>query len=124
MKRLFPSLCGVAAILCLATGCGETPRAADPAKPGSYQEGGGLSPFYAEEVHDNRLYVFSSKKTWEDFMKTKEMNPMNSKRLIGAGPEVGGKRMTLIVETTKDEPQRDQRILNTVEARFGLKLKG
>lgn len=120
MKRVFPSLCGVAAILCLATGCGETPRAADPAKPGSYQEGGGLTPFYAEEVHDNRLYVFSGKKTWEKFKATNEMDPLNSKRLIGAGPN----RMTLIVETTKDEPQRDQRILNTVEARYGLKLKG
>lgn len=120
MKCLFPSLCGAAAILLLATGCGETPRAATPAKPGSYQEGGGLSPFYAEELHENRLYVFGTKKVWEKFMQTKEMDPMNSKRLIGAGPEVDGKRMTLVVETTKDEPAKDKRIIETVKSRYGL----
>ena len=130
-SRLFPSHKGTATILCLATalylstGCGETtPRAANPAQPGSYQEGGGLSPFYAEEVLDHRLYVFGSKKTWEKFIATKEMDPMNSKRMIGVGPQVDGKRMTLILETTKDEPSKDKRILDTVEARYSLNLKG
>ena len=33
--------------------------------PGSYQSGGGLSPFYAEELHENRLYLFSTKSTWK-----------------------------------------------------------
>lgn len=124
MKLVFPSLCGIAAILCLVTACGEAPRAADPAnpaKPGSHQEGGGFSPFYAEEVHEGRLFVFGSKATWEKFLKTKEMDPMNSKRLIGGGPVVDGKRMTLVVETTKDEPAKDKRILETVKARYGLK---
>ena len=51
---------------------------ATPATPGSYQVGGGFSPFYGEEVHENRLYVFGSKKTWEDFVKTKEMNHQQS----------------------------------------------
>ncbi len=32
--------------------------------------------------------------------------------------------MTLIHETTKDEPSKDKRILDTVEARYSLNLKG
>lgn len=102
-----------------------TPAAsAAPATPGSYQVGGGFSPFYGEEVHDNRLYVFGSKKTWEEFVKTKEMNPLNSRRLIGKGPLIGQgpQRMTIILETTKDEPVKDKRILKTVSARYQLSL--
>jgi hypothetical protein len=75
-------------------------------------------------VHENRLYVFGSKKTWEDFVKTKEMNPINSKRLIGKGPMIGQgpQRMTMILETTKDEPAKDKRILKTVSDRYQLSL--
>ena len=93
-----------------------------PATPGSYHIGGGFSPFYAEEVHENRLYVFGSKKTWDDFIKTKEMNPINSRRLIGKGPMIGQgpQRMTMILETTKDEPAKDKRILKTVSDRYQL----
>ena len=109
-------------------GCGDTRSAsatpAAPAKPGSYQEGGGLSPFYAEEVHDGRLYAFGSKKTWEKFVQTKDMDPLNSKRLIGKGPLVGEgpQRMTIIVETTKDEPAKDKRIIKTLNERYNLAL--
>ncbi len=128
------AILGFAAVLALTAGCGgdarptatsatpTTPAAAPT--PGSYQEGGGFSPFYAEEVVDGRLYVFGSKKTWEDFVKTKEINPMNSKRMIGKGPVVGQgpQRMTMIVETTKDEPAKDKRILKTVAERYNLSL--
>ena len=126
---------GFAAALSVMVGCTDdrtastsTPSApatsAAPATPGSYQIGGGFSPFYAEEVHENRLYVFGSKKTWEDFVKTKEMNPINSKRLIGKGPMIGQgpQRMTMILETTKDEPAKDKRILKTVSERYQLSL--
>jgi len=122
------AILGFAAAIALTTGCGGETRStntnATPATPGSYQEGGGLSKFYAEELHDNRLYVFGSKKTWEDFVKTKEMNPLFSKRLIGKGPVVGAgpQRMTIIVETTKDEPAKDKRILKTVAERYNLTL--
>ncbi len=122
------AILGLATVLALTAGCGGDARTAaspsTPPKPGSFQEGGGLSPFYAEEVHDGRLYVFGSKKTWEDFLKTKEMNPLNSKRLIGKGPVVGEgpQRMTMIVETTKDEPVKDKRILRTVAERYQLTL--
>ena len=130
---------GFAATLAFMVGCTDdraatsstpaasgTPAAtAAPATPGSYQVGGGFTKFYAEEVHDNRLYVFGSKKTWEDFVKTKEMNPLNSRRLIGKGPMIGQgpQRMTMIVETTKDEPAKDKRILETVAQRYNLTLK-
>jgi hypothetical protein len=139
---------GLAAVLACTAGCDGDSRASAPApaaapavaaaggapaqaaavaatpKPGSFQQGGGFSPFYAEEVHDGRLYVFGSKKTWEDFVTSKEMNPMNSKRLIGKGPLVdqGPARMTMIVETTKDEPAKDKRILKTVAERYHLSL--
>lgn len=120
------AILGFAAVITLATGCGESRPAANatPPSPGSYQTGGGLSPFYAEEVHDGRLHVFGSKKTWEEFQKTKEMNPLASKRLIGKGPVVGvgPQRMTIIVETTKDEPAKDKRILRTVAERYNLTL--
>jgi hypothetical protein len=46
------------------------------------------------------------------------MNPLASRRLIGKGPD----RMTLIVETTKDEPAKDRRILRTVAERYHLAL--
>lgn len=123
------AILGLAAILTIAlAGCGDSRSAsanpAAPAKPGSYQEGGGLSPFYGEEVHDNRLYVFGSKKTWEKFIQTKEMDPLNSKRIIGKGPLIGEgpQRMTIIVETTKDEPAKDKRIIRTVAERYNLSL--
>ena len=119
---------GFAAAIALTSGCGDSRPAAaanaTPPTPGSYQTGGGLSPFYAEEVHDGRLHVFGTKKTWEEFQKSKEMNPLNSKRLIGKGPVVGAgpQRMTIIVETTKDEPAKDKRILRTVAERYHLSL--
>jgi hypothetical protein len=126
---------GLAAALVVMAGCTDdrtvasstsaAPAAtAAPATPGSYQVGGGLSKFYGEEVHENRLYVFGSKKTWEEFVKTKEMNPLNSRRLIGKGPMIGQgpQRMTMIVETTKDEPAKDKRILKTVSERYQLSL--
>jgi len=124
------AILGFAAAITLITGCGGETRAtnananATPPTPGSYHEGGGLSKFYAEELHDNRLYVFGSKKTWENFQMTKEMNPLFSKRLIGKGPVVGAgpQRMTIIVETTKDEPAKDKRILKTVAERYNLTL--
>ena len=119
---------GFAAALALS-GCGDSRTTsatpATPATPGSYQAGGtAFTPFYGEEVHDGRLHVFGSKKTWEDFQKTKEMNPLNSKRLIGKGPVIGEgpQRMTIIVETTKDEPAKDKRILQTVAERYHLAL--
>ena len=122
-------VCSITAALAaiLFTGCGESrPSAAngEMPKPGSYQQGGGISPFYAEELVDGRLYVFGSKKTWEKFIATKDMDPMNSKRLIGKGPliDAGPKRMTLIVETTKDEPAKDKRIIATVANRYNLSL--
>lgn len=126
---------GFAAALAVMVGCTDDRTAATsipsapansvaPATPGSYQIGGGFSPFYGEEVHDNRLYVFGSKKTWEDFVKTKEMNPMNSRRLIGKGPMIGQgpQRMTIILETTKDEPAKDKRIIKMVSERYQLSL--
>jgi hypothetical protein len=120
------AILGFAAAIAIATGCSESrPTAsATPPTPGSYQTGGGLSPFYAEEVHDGRLHVFGSKKTWEEFQKTKEMNPLTSKRMIGKGPLIGTgpQRMTIIVETTKDEPAKDKRILKTVAERYNLSL--
>ncbi len=121
------AILGLAAAITFAfAACSESRPAANatPPTPGSYQTGGGLSPFYAEEVHDGRLHVFGSKKSWEDFQKTKEMNPLASKRLIGKGPLVGAgpQRMTMIVETTKDEPAKDKRILKTVAERYNLSL--
>ena len=120
MSRL-AVLCALAAALAVA-GCDDSrstagAAAGTPAQPGSYQEGGGFSPFYAEEVQDKRLYVFGSKQVWEKFMATKEMDPMNSRRLINAGPN----HMTMILETTKDEPAKDKRILETVKNRYNLK---
>jgi hypothetical protein len=118
---------GLATVLFLA-GCGDSRTAATtpaaPATPGSYQEGGGFSPFYAEELHDNRLYVFGSKSVWEKFVQTKDMDPLNSKRLIGKGPKIGEgpQKMTIILETTKDEPAKDKRILKTVSERYNLSL--
>jgi hypothetical protein len=127
------AILGLATILAFTTGCGDsrpaasatpaTPAAA--ATPGSYQEGGtAFTPFYGEEVHDGRLYVFGTKKTWEKFVATKDMDPLNSKRMIGKGPVVGAgpQRMTIIVETTKDEPAKDKRILQTVAKRYNLSL--
>jgi hypothetical protein len=120
------AILGFAAVLALTTGCGDTRPAANatPAKPGSYQSGGGLSPFYAEEVHDGRLYAFGTKKTWEKFVVTKDMDPLNSKRFIGKGPMVGEgpQRMTVIVETTKDEPAKDKRVIKTLNERYNLSL--
>ena len=64
------------------------------------------------------MYVFGTKSVWEKFQTTKDMDPLNSRRLIGKGPN----KMTLIVETTKDEPAKDKRILKTVAQRYQLTL--
>lgn len=121
------AILGFAAALALTTGCDGETRAANstPPTPGSYQTGGtAFAPFYAEEVHDGRLNVFGSKKTWEEFQTSKEMNPLASKRLIGKGPVIGAgpQRMTIIYETSKDEPAKDKRILKTVAERYNLSL--
>jgi hypothetical protein len=115
------AMLGMLAAMLFINGCTEAPRSANaaPATPGSFQMGGGLSPFYGEELHEGRLYVFGTKKKWEEFQVTKDMDPLNSRRLIGAGPN----KMTLIVETTKDEPAKDKRILKTVAERYNLTLK-
>jgi hypothetical protein len=118
MTRLAILCCALAALS--VAGCGDAARptaaAGTPAQPGSYQEGGAFTPFYAEEVHEKRLYVFGTRSVWEKFMATKEMDPMNSRRMINAGPD----RMTMILETTKDEPAKDKRILETVKSRYNL----
>ncbi len=115
-RYLIPALFTIIAL----GGCMDdrTAQTQTPATPGSFQMGGGLSPFYAEELHDNRMYVFGTKSVWEKFQTTKDMDPLNSRRLIGKGPN----KMTLIVETTKDEPGKDKRILKTVAERYKLTL--
>lgn len=121
IHRPFPALACIVSLGLLAGCGGDAPRAqagGEPAKPGSFQEGGVLTPFYGEEVHDNRLYVFGKKKTWEAFQTSHEMDPQKCRRLIGQGPG----RMTLIIETTKDEPAMDRRILETVKQRYNLDL--
>jgi hypothetical protein len=113
-RCLIPAILACIAVYALS-GCAEA-RTASPAVPGSYQSGGGVSPFYGEELHENRLYVFSSQSTWENFQKTKDMDPLNSRRLIGKGPN----GITLIIETSKDEPAKEKRILASVNNRYHL----
>ncbi len=84
--------------------------------PGSYVEKGAFSPFYAEELHDGRIYLFGQQKTHEAFMKSKEPNPLKIKSFIKRGPN----RETVIVETDKEAPTMGDRLWKQFQTRYGL----
>ncbi len=84
--------------------------------PGSYVEKSAFSPFYAEELHDGRIYLFGQQKTHEAFLKTKEPNPLKIKSFIKRGPN----RETVIVETDKEAPTMGDRLWKQFQTRYGL----
>jgi len=119
MPRL--SLAFIATLLVFAAGCGDQrPEAAavNGAKPvpGNHVEGGGFAPFYAEILHEKRIYLFGTKATHDAFMAAKELNPLKARMLIAKGPG----RETVVVETDKDSPQMTKRLLNQFKSRYGL----
>ncbi len=95
-----------------------------PATPGSFTCGGTFEPFYGEEVFNGRLYVFGKQSTYAQFKQTGDVNPTAIRTFIGKGPEIETdgkkKRMTLAVETVKDEPAVEARLLSIVKARYQL----
>jgi hypothetical protein len=110
------ALVAPALLIACFTGCGEEGRITPLTVATPCCEEGGFSPFYGEAVEDGRLYVFGKKLTYDRFMESKSVDPQKSVRKIGAGP--GG--MTVILETSKDEPAMEERIRNRVMGRYGL----
>jgi len=95
-------------------------RAPATGAPVSYQEGGSYS-FYAEEVVNGRLVLIGKKHTWKEFQAARELPVAEQKTYIGKGPTVDGKRMTVIVQTLKDEPAVEARLMATMRARWQIK---
>lgn len=117
MSRCLVALAATLALV-LAGCSGDSARAPDGAKPtpGSYSEGGGLSKYYAEELHEKRIYIFGTKAAHEKFMASKDMNPLASKTMVGEGPN----RETIVVQAEKDQPAMTDRIVGTFKKRYGL----
>lgn len=87
------------------------------AVPAQYSEGGGFSgAFYGEALQDGRIYLFGQKKTFEDFLVTKQPIITKSKTFIGAGPNYE----TVIAETDKESPAMTERVLKQFKKRYGL----
>ncbi|HYE04276.1 MAG TPA: hypothetical protein VEL07_02035 [Planctomycetota bacterium] len=103
-------------------GCGGSPEPrataapGTPPTPGSYVEKGAFAPYYAEELHDGRIYVFGQQKTHEAFVATRSVNPLTSKSFIRRGPN----RETVIVESDKDAPTMTTRLWRHFRARHGI----
>lgn len=111
-----------AACLCALAGCArdEIQPVAQDAKPGTYSNDATFTPFYGEEVVHGRLYLIGKKNTWIAFEQNKEIPPTEMITKIGKGPMVDGKRMTVVVQTLKDEPAVEARLMNTMRARWHL----
>ena len=73
-------------------------------------------PYYGEELHDGRIYVFGTRKAHDDFKASHEPNVLNSKTLIKQGPN----RETVILQTDKDVPVMTERILRVFRERWNL----
>jgi hypothetical protein len=123
MRRFVLTLAAAAVL----AGCAQDQTRAAGAAPatlGSFQSGGTFTPFYAEEVVNGRLYVFGKQSTYHQFKATGDVNPTAIRTFIGKGPEleVDGKKkhVTLAVETIKDEPAMEARLLATVKERYQL----
>ncbi|MBA2482427.1 MAG: hypothetical protein H0V44_17325 [Planctomycetes bacterium] len=107
----------------LLAGCGgdsrPTAAAGDGAKavPGSYSDGGGLSRYYGEELHEKRIYVFGTKDMHNAFKATHTVDPTKSKSFIGEGPN----RETVVVQAEKDQPAMTARLLESFKKRYALK---
>lgn len=69
--------------------------------------------YYADAMHDNRIYVFGKESTHQEFMTTHHIPYTLTK--IGAGP--GGK--TLVFEVDKKNPHLADRLQREFAARYG-----
>ncbi len=110
------------AIAAALAGCAQDQtRAPAVGAPGSYQEGGTFTRFYGEEVVHGRLFLIGKKSSWIEFQKTHELPVSEMKTYIGKGPTVDGKRMTVVVQTLKDEPAVEARLMATMRERWQIK---
>lgn len=118
MRRLILT----AAVLAVIAGCArdEAKPVAQGTKPATYTNDASIAPFYGEEVVNGRLFLVGKRSTWLEFQKSKEIPPTEMRTLIGKGPTIDGRRMTVVVQSLKDEPAVEQRLLETMRARWSL----
>ncbi len=118
MRRLILT----AAAFAVLAGCARDEARPVPqgSKPAIFTNDATIAPFYGEEVVNGRLYLVGKRSTWIEFQKTREIPPTEMRTLIGKGPTVDGKRMTVVVQSLKDEPAVEQRLLATMRSRWGI----
>lgn len=119
MRRLILT----AAAFAVLAGCArdEAQPVAQGSKPATFTNDASFAPFYGEEVVNGRLFLIGKRSTWIDFQKTRELPPTEMRTFIAKGPECDGRRMTIIVQTLKDEPAVEARLLETMRARWNVK---
>jgi hypothetical protein len=110
------------AILATLAGCArdEAKPVAQGTKPGTFTNEATFAPFYGEEVVNGRLHLIGKRNSWIDFQTSKELPPTEMRTLIGKGPLIDGKRMTVVVQTLKDEPAVEARLLATMRSRWNV----
>lgn len=118
MRRLILS----AAVLITLAGCArdEAKPVAQGTAPGTFTNDASFAPFYGEAVVNGRLHLIGKRSTWLEFEKSQEIPPTEMRTLIGKGPQIEGKRMTVVVQSLKDEPAVEQRLLETMRARWSV----
>lgn len=118
--RLFTILSLTLAVAMAATGCAA--RGTEGLPEGSISEGGYVGPIYIEATFQRegdkkpKVYLFGSIKAANLFADKREVSETNHKKFIGAGKN----RETLIVETNKDVPGLEDRLLRDYKQRHGL----
>lgn len=110
------------AILVTLAGCArdEAKPVAQGTAPGTFASESSFAPFYGEEVVNGRLFLVGKRASWTEFQKSKELPPTEMRTLISKGPTIDGKRMTVVVQSLKDEPAVEKRLLETMRARWSV----
>jgi hypothetical protein len=116
--RIFSALILVG-LLSLTAGCNRPGADGASAQPlptaeNTFTAGGGGSLFYGEAYKNGRFYLFGTKMAWNDYVAQGDIDPKIMLTMIGKGP---GKK-TLVVQVDKESKVMQNRLVDTVTARY------